>query len=103
MSTDLKILQLEFKGDNHIRLGNIWWMLVLINQIENRYDSEFILGWLSKNGHTKTALEEAINIRNYDRKIIRQYGYENEINPNWLLEYKDIDPADYLHLVKPNL
>jgi len=76
-------------------------MLLLIKQIENGYDSSFINEWLSKKDYTISTLNEAIAIRNYDREIIRKYGLESGINPSWLLEYKDIDLADYLHLVKP--
>jgi hypothetical protein len=96
------ILEIEFKGDNYALFGNIWWMLLLIKRIEDGYDLEFINEWLSKNDYSKKSLNEAIEIRNSDRKLIKQYGEENGINPNWLLEYRDIDPQEYLHLVKPN-
>nr|NYE65717.1 hypothetical protein [Mucilaginibacter sp. E4BP6] len=103
MLTDTKILEIEFKGDNYMRLSNIAWMLLLINQIDNGYDAEFINEWLLKEGCTETALNNAIAIRNYDRKLLMQYAQENSINTNWLLEYKEIDPEEYHHLVKPIL
>ena|ERR1700743_1158871 len=102
MKKSEKTIEIEFTGDNYMRLSNIAWMLLLIKRIEMGYDLIEIENKLKKNGYTKNVLEEAIDIANYDRQIIRQYGDENGINPDFLREYIDIDPLEYHYLIEQN-
>ena len=99
MDMQKKIIEIEFSGDNHLRISNIAWILLLIKKINTGYDEEFIREFLSKRGNTIESLNLAIESRNYDRNIIYEYGEENGVNPEWLVEYKEIVPEDYLHLL----
>src|SRR5690606_6747849 len=94
-----KILEIEFDSKNYEKIGYLFDGFCIMYRMDSGLYIEMIDTMLGKKDRTLDKLESIIQTINDDIQRMKEYMIMNGVNPNWLKEYKDISPQDFLHLV----